>query len=506
MRFFDCTIPRSWRNLERLASTMGRAVLALSLILAGVVVAFTAATHSVTLNHVKDTAYYPTDPYITPETYGGTNPTEPCAGCDVWGKANPSSEAPFTTNPDEMVNPATGDLTDSYTLFSTPGIGAPLSLTLTYDSLEAQAYTRLIQSGGNPSTPANIGDAWGYGWTAQTGARFWSTTCPLGGENYDCDAIVLPDGAVDDFFYNGTASPPPACPQGLENATASGSTYFYCAPDRVDATWGVYTGYGTSMLIEDGGLQTIAFGVNGPILYQGNLHNSGALFYDAGLQPTKNGCPESFNFEGTSTTVSNCTVVSDTAMNPVQYYVVPLSANAQVMGVQDPAGHDWYTNYSCTVTTINNTCNPDLTSFDDPNGNWWGMSYDSSNPYTYYDHDLLTLRDPDNNTTTISYVPDNSGVTPEDLVGSIQDAAGNTPTRYSGWSVYLQQNPGSGDYATKITYPDGHWVQDQYQELMLNGVSKGGSDTHWNTASFESLISGTDPGPYQYQIEDPSGN
>jgi RHS repeat-associated protein len=493
MRSTSVSIHASLRTVERVASRLGQLVLVVSLLSAGVAVAFGAARPAtVSLGHTQRTGYSYSDIYQPQETYGGTNPIESCAGCDVWGKNSGASSTP-STDPAEMVNPATGDLTESYSLFSTPAIGSPLGLTLSYDSLEAQAYTTLINTGGNPSTPTNIGDVYGYGWVAQTGAKFWVQSS--GGVSWD--AVVLPDGAVEDFFVNNNANPN-TCPAGMQNDTYPGSTYNYCGADRVAAKWGYFGTYGTGMLFINGGLQTVSFGVNGPILYQGNLHNEGVLFYNAGQSPNQNGCPGSFNFEGTATTPGFCTVVSDTING--QYYAVPLTSNVQVMGVQDPAGHDWYFDYSCNNAL---TCAPNLTSVVDPNGNKWNFTYDSGNVYANYVHDLTGIWDPNNNETSIAYTAYSSGN--GGLVSSIQDAAGNAATTYSGWNVFLQTNPGSGSYATTISNPDGQTVQDQYTNLVENATSITGSDSHWNTHS-SSNISGSDPGPYTEVYTDPMSN
>ena len=76
--------------------------------------------------------------YNVTETYGGTNPSEHCTYCEVWGKQDTGTADPPSTDPDTIVNPATGDMSDSYTLFSVPEPGVNMSFTLYYDSLYGQ--------------------------------------------------------------------------------------------------------------------------------------------------------------------------------------------------------------------------------------------------------------------------------------------------------------------------------------------------------------------------------
>jgi RHS repeat-associated protein len=473
----------------------------LALVLGGIVLVLgTPRAPVVRLTHASTAGYLSSVPYYSvPETYGGTNPVETCSGCDFWGSTTSGIETGFSTNPNDMVNPSDGDMSDSDTLFSVPDIGGDMSMTLSYDSLYAQAYTAQVDAGA-----PHIAAAYGYGWNSQTSARWVGQITEIGVTEYEDDAVILPSGAVETFYYNdsGNASDCPAG-TGLVNATAPGSSQDFCAAPWVDATWGEYSAYGAYELFEHGGLQNITYTAEGSnnIIYQGGLHNTGDVTYLANESPHENGCPATFP-STSGMTLTDCTVVSDA---DDRYYVVPLDSEGAAMGIQDPALTDWEFNYNSVASPTN------LTSIVDPLENTWSFSYDSSDANPNYVNDLISLTDPDNNETTITYTPYGSDpcdgvIVPisceEDEVTAVKDAESNI-TSFSGWVPEGQIDPGYSSYATTIVNPDGATVTDGF--TLLQEVSQGitGSNASYNTNTYYSYT-GTATYPTE-QITDAMG-
>ena len=105
------------RKLVRKTAAIAHGLIALSLIAAVTYAVSTPKPAAVALPSSHLTGYS-LDQYKPGETYGGTSPIDTCLGCDFWGKQSLGTSSPPQTDPDEMVNPATGDLAENYTLFS----------------------------------------------------------------------------------------------------------------------------------------------------------------------------------------------------------------------------------------------------------------------------------------------------------------------------------------------------------------------------------------------------
>jgi RHS repeat-associated protein len=415
---------------------------------------------------VSDAAYTQ-NAYTPDQTYGGSNPVETCDFCDIWGKPDTGTSSPPTTDPNQLVNTATGDLAESYTLFSDPNPGFNLQFKLTYDSLTAQLATYYQEVLGT-----NVAGPYGWGWRADGGDAGVSLQSGY-------DAVVLASGAELDFYP--AALTGPQCP--IANTSlkwATGSPTQWCGADWIDAEFGTSPNVpGASYeLYEHGGRQVIYYDANGNVLYEGDVNDQNSITYEMNTPVSENGCPAI----GLTT---ECTVAFDRLG---RYYAVAFNGGARAIGVQDPTGQFWGFNYNA---------NQDLVLVADPLSHAWGFGYSGSGAGSPLQNDLNSIGDPDGNTTMVGYTlaGTNGG-----LVSSVTDALGNI-TSFSGWNVLYQQ--GGNSYVTTVINPDGQTVAYQYStyQLQLVTVTAADGDSHY-TATTEYVYGGTYTNPVE-DIYDP---
>jgi RHS repeat-associated protein len=406
------------------------------------------------------TSYNPN--YGVSDTYGGTNPAEHCTYCEAWGKPDTGTASlPVTSDPDEMVNPGTGDLAEGYTLFSVPDPGFNLQYKLTYDSEFAQYDTFLQQLLGTNNQGTN-----GWGWRTDGGTTMDVNSAGLA-------QVILPSQAEVDFAQSST------CPGGSVNKTIPGSALNYCGAARIDALFGYNATAGVYILLLHGGRQEIIYYSTGQVEYEGTLQDPGSIYYKYGVTPGTGGCVNP------PLTVS-CTVVSDPLS---RYYSVALNGANVAIEVQDPNSKIWPFGYDASGN---------LTLVNDPNSHLWTFGYNSPPEGSPDQHDLTSVKDPNNHTTTIGYTPagTNGG-----YVASVTDAMGNI-TAYSGWNAVNMS--GGASYATTINYPTGEQVMDSYTgyELLLQttSVSNPGYTQHTTYTYNNALAQPT------LNVLDPAGN
>jgi hypothetical protein len=350
--------------------------------------------------------------YQKVETIGGTNPIESCAYCDMWGSSAQGTSVPPSTDPDEMVNPATGDLSESDTLFSDSDPAFNLQFKLTYDSYDAQLATYYS------STSSGY---YGFGW--RTDGTFSQDYSDSG-----YPFVVLPTGG-EAGFYQSSALP---CAGGSINDTAPGSQsgVYFCAEPRVNAEYGEMNNYNSSWIYINGGRQIVLYNYFGQVSIEGDSAN---MTPTTGLGTIDYGYNKALNYDGCTgpSNTSYCTVVNDQLG---RYYDVAFYDNTTTnvvtaLQVQDPTGQVWQLQVNSAG---------DLSKITDPNNDSWGFGYNSlaGSPDA---NDLNSLTDPDNNTTKIAYTPAgmNGG-----MVASITDGTGNNTTKYNGWNVIDLNRPG----------------------------------------------------------------
>jgi YD repeat-containing protein len=371
-----------------------------------------------------------------------------------------------------MVNPASGDLAESDTLFSVPDIGFPLQFSLNYDARYAQNWTfeQTLNHENNPGDPIYAGP-FGWGYTSESNANVVNYS-----DQYS--TVTLPDGAAVNFNEGSTCLSLP----GESVKTAPSSLEPFCAADRVNAEFGEYNNYGDYLLYEQGGKEIVTYNAIGQIIAEGSSEVPDDILFFPGTGVTGNGCTS------VPSGTSGCTVVYDALGRA---YTIPFAGDGIASEVQGPNGQAW---------TLGYDTNANLTSVSDPNNDKWKYGYDTTQPQPYM-HDLNSLTDPDNNTTSIVYTPSgtNGGV-----VSSVTDGTTLNTTTYSGWNVASQS--GGESYTTTVVHPDGQtdaYQYTAYQLGMTTTTANNGDSTYTEHTVY--INNGTDTNPNE-TITDPANN
>ena len=429
------------------------------------------------LTHVRNASFSYGLPYSVAETYGGTNPVDTCTGCDFWGKAQTGTTSPPTTQPSQLVNPLTGDVAESYTLFTQPDPGQNFGFTLNYDSIWGQTETLYDSYFGTGP------EFYGYGWRSNLSTNVTG----FGGSGPSTDTeffVAQPSGALDTFYPQATCS----TLSGVSTKTAPYSSANFCTADRVDGELGAYSNYSNYIFVGHGGRQVLTYDAFGRVVAEGSLQQPTYQTISWGNVPHQNGCPATIGGQVPSV----CTTVWDNGNSPFRYYAVGWSGSGNtynVMGVQDPSGASW-------PVTVN--ASGDLLGVTDPNGHSWNFTYDSGNG-SPDQHDVNGIQDPNGNKTTLTYTPagTNGG-----FVSSVTDPLGNATT-YQGYNASDEQN--GYTYAVTQTNPTGQTITYQVSANMLQLETVGNTSSDPNySATTEYVYNGTDQQPQEI-VTDPLG-
>jgi RHS repeat-associated protein len=344
------------------------------------------------------------------ETYGGTDPIETCGTCEAWGTAQVGTSTPPSTDPADLVNTATGDVNESYTLFSAPSLGNDFYNRLSYDSQYAINYAS-THNGSNP-----YAGPYGWGWISNNNSDVVDIT---GGSNAGV-TVTEATGAQVQFYQEVTtgcgSGPSPCCPQTpayLVPVPYATITPVYCAEPDVNADFVEYDNYGDYTLYQDGGLSNSTFN------YYGQLTDQGTSVFAALIQLTFGVAIGSQCLQNALGQVSTCDVTTDALTS--RFYSTGFSLDGLAVQTEDPAGHIWTYGYSGPINGVTNG-NNELISITDPNGNSWGFGYDNTAP-TGYQYGLTGITDPDGYTTTLTYSHSDSPTEEtEGLVTEVADA------------------------------------------------------------------------------------
>jgi RHS repeat-associated protein len=428
--------------------------------------------------HVQDTSGPGSSftPYTPGELWGGGNMLEQCLACNL--ETASGQPAGQSIQAGQQVNPATGDFTYTQSLFSVPAIGGSLGINLIYDAQEASTIIGCALPGAGAECDGVVTKMWpdfGIGWKADQfpAEATWVPT----GTSTTFIQVQEPNGSEATFVGNGSS---PTCGQGsystASSYTVSGSSQNFCAPYRVDAQIGQFSGY--TMLYVQGGRQTITFSNEyATPSYIGNIANENLLTYDATpATPGAANCPSTVP-TGFGT-VDGCWLVTGSPGQTMSVVFGPPSNDSEdtddVLEVVDPGDYQpyvfaWYTDSSSVFNE------PEVISSvnDSSIATYFQWTFSLTSP-GYFDSmsDIETL-DPGDAGELITYNSQGQVTSTTDHSESnttsysyVEDPSGCTPCLVPGDSVQ-----------TTVSYPDGEVDVDSYLQGILQADTFGtGSD------------------------------
>ncbi len=447
---------RRWRGgrLRYLAASAGaggarhrlwHSILGVAVVVAvvGALLVPLASTPGRGLGHAQLTATTgpPSGELFSPsEWWGGGNLAEHCAMCISGTVA--AVMTPPTTDPAKMVNTATGDLSDSYTLFAVPDQGGELNLTLTYD---AQGPTA-----GSATNPL-----FGLHWTDNWNSQIVSAA----GQGYSGYDVVESNGSVDAFAdESSTYGTSNDCPSGMvpKNPSNAGS---FCADPRVDATLATTSSSG---FVVTSGTSTQTYSYLGSLQAEGSVANPSAEQITTNIAgPGPDGCRGGY-----------CEAMTDAAGRyvTIQYDCSTQSGGTcagtqggEATAVYGPGGEQY------TFPTPATQTSPTLAEIEGPAtsadaGPAWKFGYSSS-----VSGQLASITDPDGNQTTYAFNANGTVETANQVGYTYSDtcASGDEPACL-----------GSNDSrVTTVTEPDGQVDTYSYYEGVLQQQTVGTTTT-----------------------------
>jgi RHS repeat-associated protein len=362
----------TWSQTSELTSSDGAAgdQFGRAVALSGTTVAVGAWDHTVSSRSHEGAAYMLSSGLVQPQgsalaadSYGGGSPSEPCIECAPGATAG-------TATTGQVVNPATGDLSDTVTDLTLPGAGIPLSFTRTYDAQAAQAEV----------TAGSSAPALGYGWSDNLGVSlaYNSTT--------QTATVTEENGAQIAFTPYVSGTSPAWC--------TSATNYCSTAP-RVAATLNHPSPTGPWTLVRTTGSQDTFTFTNAGVLTTITDPAGDTLAptsYSPGTGQTT--CPSA----------NTCTVWTSSASG--RQLVLAVNSSGRLTEVFDAnstlAATFAYSGTGCTTWTGSQTA--DLCIATDPGAMSAKYTYDSGNATARFDYDLLSDTTPGaTNPTTDTY-------------------------------------------------------------------------------------------------------
>ena len=361
---------------------------------------------------------------LAAELYGGTNCS--CANADL-GQS-------YSGDP---VDTAYGNLTETSTDMSIPGLGIPLSFSRTYNSLAASVDSPL-----------------GYGWTSNL---FMSLSQPGGTGPV---TITQEGGAQAVFDENGTTYTP-AAPR--DSATLT---------QNANGTW-TFTRQAQD---------TYVFSSTGQLLSETNLNGfTTSLAYNSNGQLTTVTDPEGRILE-IGWTGDNITSVTDPNVSPSRVVTLEYNdGNGELTDVIDVnGGHTHYT-YNSTHQ---------LTKVYDPDCYAAGTSCNGGNGVmaTYSSSgQVASQQDQLGRTTTFSYSGD-----PSSTLGAtttITDSAGDVTVDTYQYGLLIEQTAGSGTPGAATTL----WTYDPATAAVISETNPNAGITTYTVNASGDVMSTSDP-------------
>ena len=356
-------------------------------------------------------------------------------GCLACSEAKQSATHQVASHP---VNPEFGDMDESATDISIPGLGISLTVTRTYDSLNAATD--------NP---------FGYGWTS----NLFMSLSQLGGTGPV--TITQEGGAQVVFDQNGT-SYAPAAPRDIATLI-----------QNANGTW-TFTRQAQN---------TYTFSSTGQLIAESDPDGyTTTLSYSGSDQLTAVTDPEGRTLE-IGWTGSNLTTVTDPNVSPARAVTYEYDSAGDLTDVIDVNGGDTHYVYNSSHQ---------MTHMYDPNCYSAGSACNGGNGVvTAYDSSGLVASQQDQlgRPTQFAYTGDPTSVLALDGTTTITDPAGDVTVDTYEYGVLIQQTVGYGTPQAAST----SWTYDPATAAVTSETDPNGGTTNYTVDSSGNVLSTIDP-------------
>jgi RHS repeat-associated protein len=355
---------------------------------------------------------------------GGGSLDEQCQCADV----------PATGSAADPVDTATGDFYETRTDLTLPGTGVPLDFSRTYDAQVAQAQATAA------STPPTLG----YGWADNFGMNV----------SYDSSTQVA---TVSD--ENGAQTTYSPYVSGTSPAWCTGATNYCANAPRVEATLN-QNGDGSWTLVRTtGGQSTFTFDSSGALTTIADA--TGDTVSSSTYSPTsgQTDCPTSDTCQAWTSSASGRELIL--ATNSASQLAEVFDANSSLSATFA------YSGSGCSTWSSSPT---DLCEVVDPGNLTEAFTYDSSNPTSDLDYDMLTDTPPAASGETVNEYNSTGQITQQTAPNGAVTAfayAGNNATLAGGTTTVTNYPSGTGTGEPQDV------TVDTYSNNVLIGVTTG---------------------------------
>jgi YD repeat-containing protein len=370
------------------------------------------------------TSVQPQGVALAHDATGGGSLDEQCQCADV----------PATGSAADPVDTATGDFYETRTDLTLPGTGVPLDFSRTYDAQVAQAQATAA------STPPTLG----YGWADNFGMNV----------SYDSSTQVA---TVSD--ENGAQTTYSPYVSGTSPAWCTGATNYCANAPRVEATLN-QNGDGSWTLVRTtGGQSTFTFDSSGALTTIADA--TGDTVSSSTYSPTsgQTDCPTSDTCQAWTSSASGRELIL--ATNSASQLAEVFDANSSLSATFA------YSGSGCSTWSSSPT---DLCEVVDPGNLTEAFTYDSSNPTSDLDYDMLTDTPPAASGETVNEYNSTGQITQQTAPNGAVTAfayAGNNATLAGGTTTVTNYPSGTGTGEPQDV------TVDTYSNNVLIGVTTG---------------------------------
>jgi RHS repeat-associated protein len=343
-----------------------------------------------------------------------------------------------STQVGKPVNPEFGDMDETATDISLPGLGIPLQAARTYDSLNAATDS-----------------PFGYGWTSNL---FMSLSQP-GGTG---PVTITQEGGAQVVFDQNGPTYTPAAPRDTAALT-----------QNANGTW-TFTRQAQD---------TYTFSSSGQLIDETDLNGyTTSVAYNSSGQLTTVTDPEGRTLE-IGWTGNNITSVTDPNVSPSRVVTYEYDSAGDLTDVFDVNGGDTHYTYDSTHQ---------MTNIYDPTCYAVGSACNGGNGVvTTYNSagQVASQQDQLGRTTTFAYAGDPTSATAVDGATTITDPAGDVTVDTYEYGILVAQTVGYGTREAATT----SWTYDPVTAAVISETGPNGGTTTYTVDSSGNVLSTTDP-------------